>query len=91
MIGTIKDAVRIQYRSTVGWANVFLLATNLYQLPRGQTIKPFAHPTRFKDNTQPMATALPLFSRQRKRPLNQHDAAFPLISAAKSVSSSSGS
>jgi hypothetical protein len=46
----------IMRRSNVGWASVFLLAHHLYQLPRGQTIKPFAHPTR-KDNTQSMATA----------------------------------
>ena len=39
-------------RSRVGWASVFLLAHRLRQIPRGQTIKLFAHPT--------LAIALPL-------------------------------
>jgi hypothetical protein len=38
------------FLSSVGWAGVFLPAHQSCQIPRGQTIEPFAHPTRSKKN-----------------------------------------
>lgn len=48
--GILSSALPVFF---VGWASVFLLAHRLCQSPRGQTIQPFAHPTRLGTAQKP--------------------------------------